>query len=169
MAPALPCALSALRPCGAVRSERGGSGDGESGEVDSRWMSPVVALLLCAGWGAALAHSPQPVRSEHSPQPVRSEPSRVSDPARMLSEEQREHIAGMLESAQEAPGCALDVRVMLAKDAAKHDPLNCPQCARAGHETDAHYCRFCGSSLSTRDDQTGTDSNTPGSDTDGAG
>lgn len=26
-------------------------------------------------------------------------------------------------------------------------PLNCPQCARAGHQPDAVYCRFCGSSL----------------------
>lgn len=29
-------------------------------------------------------------------------------------------------------------------------PINCPQCARAGHERDSRYCRFCGSSLSTR-------------------
>ncbi|MFT7287511.1 MAG: voltage-gated potassium channel [Halieaceae bacterium] len=29
--------------------------------------------------------------------------------------------------------------------------LNCPQCARAGHENDAHYCRYCGSSLSTNE------------------
>jgi voltage-gated potassium channel len=28
-------------------------------------------------------------------------------------------------------------------------PLNCPQCARAGHESDSRYCRFCGSSLRT--------------------
>jgi voltage-gated potassium channel len=28
-------------------------------------------------------------------------------------------------------------------------PLNCPQCARAGHEVDSRYCRFCGSSLRT--------------------
>jgi voltage-gated potassium channel len=28
-------------------------------------------------------------------------------------------------------------------------PLNCPQCARAGHEVDSRYCRFCGSSLCT--------------------
>ena len=26
-------------------------------------------------------------------------------------------------------------------------PLNCPQCARAGHQADALYCRFCGASL----------------------
>jgi voltage-gated potassium channel len=31
-------------------------------------------------------------------------------------------------------------------------PVNCPQCARAGHQEDARYCRFCGSPLSTRDD-----------------
>lgn len=31
-------------------------------------------------------------------------------------------------------------------------PLNCPQCARAGHEADARYCRFCGTSLSADDD-----------------
>jgi voltage-gated potassium channel len=31
-------------------------------------------------------------------------------------------------------------------------PINCPQCARAGHQVDARYCRICGSSLSTRDD-----------------
>ncbi len=28
-------------------------------------------------------------------------------------------------------------------------PLNCPQCARAGHQADAVYCRFCGTSLHT--------------------
>jgi voltage-gated potassium channel len=28
-------------------------------------------------------------------------------------------------------------------------PINCPQCARAGHQLDARYCRICGSSLST--------------------
>jgi voltage-gated potassium channel len=56
-----------------------------------------------------------------------------------------------------------------AKGVAKHEPLNCPQCARAGHEADAHYCRFCGSSLSTRDEEPETGSDTPGSDTDGAG
>ena len=27
------------------------------------------------------------------------------------------------------------------------EAMNCPQCARAGHETDANYCRFCGCSL----------------------
>lgn len=27
--------------------------------------------------------------------------------------------------------------------------LNCPQCARAGHQGDARYCRFCGAALST--------------------
>ena len=59
--------------------------------------------------------------------------------------------------------------MMQAKSVAKHEPLNCPQCARAGHEADAHYCRFCGSSLSTRDEESQTDSETPGSDTDGAG
>jgi voltage-gated potassium channel len=26
-------------------------------------------------------------------------------------------------------------------------PLNCPQCARAGHQADAKYCRFCGADL----------------------
>jgi voltage-gated potassium channel len=26
-------------------------------------------------------------------------------------------------------------------------PMNCPQCARAGHQADARYCRFCGSDL----------------------
>lgn len=26
-------------------------------------------------------------------------------------------------------------------------PLNCPQCARAGHQQDAIYCRFCGAHL----------------------
>ncbi|MEM9758878.1 MAG: ion transporter [Pseudomonadota bacterium] len=26
-------------------------------------------------------------------------------------------------------------------------PMNCPQCARAGHELDASFCRFCGASL----------------------
>ena len=30
-------------------------------------------------------------------------------------------------------------------------PLNCPQCARAGHQADAHYCRFCGTSLNADD------------------
>ena len=30
-------------------------------------------------------------------------------------------------------------------------PMNCPQCARAGHQADAIYCRFCGSSLRTDD------------------
>ena len=59
--------------------------------------------------------------------------------------------------------------MMQAKSVAKHEPLNCPQCARAGHEADAHYCCFCGSSLSTRDEESQTDSETPGSDTDGAG
>mgnify|MGYP001816579324 CR=1 FL=1 len=59
--------------------------------------------------------------------------------------------------------------MMQAKSVAKHEPLNCPQCARAGHEADAHYCRFCGSSLSTRDEGAETDSETPGSDNDGAG
>lgn len=28
-------------------------------------------------------------------------------------------------------------------------PINCTQCARAGHEPDAYYCRFCGSNLRT--------------------
>jgi voltage-gated potassium channel len=28
-------------------------------------------------------------------------------------------------------------------------PINCPQCARAGHQPDSRYCRFCGSSLRT--------------------
>lgn len=59
--------------------------------------------------------------------------------------------------------------MMHAKSVAKHEPLNCPQCSRAGHEADAHYCRFCGSSLSTRDEEAETHSETPGSDTDGAG
>lgn len=31
-------------------------------------------------------------------------------------------------------------------------PLNCPQCARAGHQADARYCRFCGTALLTRDE-----------------
>ena len=26
-------------------------------------------------------------------------------------------------------------------------PLNCPQCARAGHQLDASFCRFCGTAL----------------------
>lgn len=26
-------------------------------------------------------------------------------------------------------------------------PINCPQCSRAGHQADATYCRFCGSKL----------------------
>jgi len=26
-------------------------------------------------------------------------------------------------------------------------PLNCPQCARAGHQADARFCRFCGTDL----------------------
>ena len=30
---------------------------------------------------------------------------------------------------------------------AANQPLNCPQCARAGHQADAIYCRFCGSTL----------------------
>lgn len=30
-------------------------------------------------------------------------------------------------------------------------PLNCPQCARAGHQADAIHCRFCGSTLRTDD------------------
>ena len=29
--------------------------------------------------------------------------------------------------------------------------INCPQCARAGHEIDANYCRFCGCKLRTDD------------------
>lgn len=33
----------------------------------------------------------------------------------------------------------------------RNQPLNCPQCARAGHQDDARYCRFCGASLSTAD------------------
>ena len=32
------------------------------------------------------------------------------------------------------------------------EPLNCPQCARAGHQADARFCRFCGTSL-TADDE----------------
>jgi voltage-gated potassium channel len=31
------------------------------------------------------------------------------------------------------------------------EPLNCPQCARAGHQADARYCRFCGTSLNADD------------------
>lgn len=31
-------------------------------------------------------------------------------------------------------------------------PINCPQCSRAGHQLDARYCRICGSSLSTREE-----------------
>jgi voltage-gated potassium channel len=30
-------------------------------------------------------------------------------------------------------------------------PLNCPQCARAGHQADARFCRFCGSALGEED------------------
>jgi voltage-gated potassium channel len=30
-------------------------------------------------------------------------------------------------------------------------PINCPQCSRAGHQSDARYCRFCGSHLRTDD------------------
>lgn len=42
--------------------------------------------------------------------------------------------------------------LMRAKLPKPEDPLNCPQCARAGHSEDARYCRFCGSSLSTSKD-----------------
>lgn len=33
----------------------------------------------------------------------------------------------------------------------QREPINCPQCARAGHEVDAIYCRFCGARLRTDD------------------
>lgn len=45
--------------------------------------------------------------------------------------------------------------MVVRRQGAENGPLNCPQCARAGHELDSRYCRFCGSSLSTRDDEEG--------------
>lgn len=38
----------------------------------------------------------------------------------------------------------------LMSGAAHKLTVNCPQCARAGHQLDARYCRFCGSSLEER-------------------
>lgn len=35
---------------------------------------------------------------------------------------------------------------------AKSERINCTQCARAGHEKDSNYCRFCGSELVRDDD-----------------
>lgn len=43
---------------------------------------------------------------------------------------------------------------MMAQNRAASDgPINCPQCARAGHQADARYCRFCGTHLSTHSDE----------------
>lgn len=41
---------------------------------------------------------------------------------------------------------------IIEKRRKKIKPMNCPQCSRAGHEEDARYCRFCGSSLRTDSD-----------------
>jgi len=43
---------------------------------------------------------------------------------------------------------------LVAQRASPMQKLNCPQCARAGHQDDAHYCRICGASLSTDEDDT---------------
>lgn len=38
---------------------------------------------------------------------------------------------------------------MIQRGRSTRVPINCPQCARAGHEPDARYCRFCGCHLRT--------------------